>query len=290
MIKGIITECTQSVAKTGSPYCTLRIKSKVSDHIVNVWGAKSSKLPLWQEITINNEKVNDQGVSCTMANVSISKADATEWEDVIPKIVSANEWEALTKELELIIMHDRCCNSPKEEDFFVKCMKKMFNLYSTKPAAKHNHHAYKGGLLVHTYQLLNMFRALYKQLPFKVKPFIVCISCLFHDFYKMSEYEDESFDYTKNMFLKGHVVGSAEVLGNLMREQEFDSDLILHCQHCILAHHGKLEWGSPVVPSTPEAFLVHHLDMLSGHGTMFEETPNNTKSFGLGTTIFHYGS
>lgn len=280
MIKGILISCSQAEAKNGSTYCTLKIKTLEGLVAVNVWQSKTSNFKLFKLITIKDVKTNDQGMSATIGSISFSEP-TKEYSSIIPIPPTYPEWCNFITSLAILMKQDQA-------EFFQKQAFRIYEPYSKAPAAKTNHHAYPGGLLVHTYQLLNMFSSLRRTLPFKVNPFIVCIACLFHDYIKLAEYDPETYDYQPIMFLKGHVTGSAEVLGELMRKEGFDSNLILHCQHAILAHHGRLEWGTPVLPATPEAFLVHHLDMLSGHGTMFEETPNNTKSWGLGTTIFHY--
>lgn len=280
MVKGVLIQCKQSEAKNGSQYCTLRIKTDDGEKSVNVWQSTSKQFKLFKVVTITGEKSNEQGISCSLANVKFS--DLTkEYSHLVPVPPTREEWLKFI----LSLVPDMTADQAK---FFLAQAEKVYEPYSNMPAAKSNHHVYPGGLLDHTYQLLNMFKCIKNALPFKVNPFIVCISCLFHDYIKLAEYDPETYDYQPIMFLKGHVVGSAEVLGQVMRQANFDSTLILHCQHAILAHHGRQEWGSPVLPATPEAFLVHHLDMLSGHGVMFDETPNNTKSWGLGTTVFHY--
>lgn len=285
MLKGIITSVKQATAKTGSPYCTLTIRTQSGDSNVNVWGTTSDKFELWKLITISQEKVNDQGTSCSLANCKIEEA-TNEFRTLVPTPPSVAEWDCLTDELVDLMIAYGC--SDQKIKFYKSNAERLYAPYSKMPAAKSNHHVFPGGLLAHTYQVLNLYRAMYPALPYKTNPFIVSIACLFHDYLKLAEYDPKTYDYQPVMFLKGHVVGSAEVLGELMRREGFDSTLILHCQHCILSHHGRMEWGSPVLPATPEAFTVHHCDMLSGHGVMFGETPSNTKSFGLGTTVFHY--
>lgn len=280
MIQGILVGCSQNTAKTGSPYCTLKIKNLEGEVVVNVWGSTSDKFKLWSQITITGEKVSDQGSSCNLSQIEFKEV-SDKFRHLLPYVPTYSDWELLVKSVGSLM-------NAKENQFFVEKALLLYKPYSQAAAAKVNHHAYPGGLLAHTYQLLNIYKAVRSALPFKTNPFIVAVSCLFHDYLKLSEYDLKTLDYQPIMFLKGHVVGSAEVLGELMRKSDFDSNLILHCQHCILAHHGRQEWGSPVLPATVEAFLVHHLDMLSGHGVMFEETPNNTRSFALGTTVFHY--
>lgn len=283
MLKGIITNVRQSTAKNGSSYCSVTIKDP-SEHVINIWGSTSDKFPLFKLLTVTDPKSSDQGISATLASCKVLEPPQ-ELLSLIPTPPTLSQWSSLICEIKDLLISYGCAQ--KQIDFFTHYAHKLYTPYSTMPAAKSNHHAFPGGLLAHTYQLLNIYKALFPALPYHTNPFIVSIACLFHDYLKLAEYDPKTYDYQPTLFLKGHVFGSAEVLGELMRQESFDPNLILHCQHAILAHHGKPEWGS-LIPATPEAFTVHHCDMLSGHGVIYQDTPDNTKSFPLGTTIFHY--
>ena len=73
-----------------------------------------------------------------------------------------------------------------------------------------------------------------------------------------------------------------------MTKEGFSAELIMHCEHCVLSHHQKLEWGSPVVPATPEAFLVAHLDNISGWGVVYRDSEDGERQNSLNTTVFKY--
>ena len=86
----------------------------------------------------------------------------------------------------------------------------------------------------------------------------------FHDFGKIYElsYKD-NFAYTDEGRLIGHLVIGTCVIDRKIRETEgFPKDLELQLKHLILSHHGKLEFGSPKIPQTVEAILVHYLDVM----------------------------
>ena len=189
MIKGVLIQCKQAEAKNGSQYCTLRIKTDEGEKTVNVWSCTSNSFKLFKVVTISGEKNNEQGMSCSLANVKLS--DLTkEYSHLVPVPPTREEWSTFIRSLVSDMSEDQA-------KFFLAQAEKVYEPYSKMPAAKSNHHVYPGGLLDHTYQLLNMFKHIKKALPFKVNPFIVCISCLFHDYIKLAEYDPETYDYQR---------------------------------------------------------------------------------------------
>ncbi len=87
------------------------------------------------------------------------------------------------------------------------------------------------------------------------------------------------------MYLMGHTYISAHVLHNKLNEYEVGNEETIRIVHCVLAHHGELEFGSPVVPCTQEALIVNYVDNISAKTYNIEETANMEKSFALGTKI-----
>jgi len=142
---------------------------------------------------------------------------------------------------------------------------RLRELYCTAPAAAKVHQAYISGLLDHT---LNVIRtALF--LGENYKPFdrdVIVTAGLLHDIGKIREYDwRRVITYTDEGRLLGHIsIGAAMIDGAIRalgREEAGFSPLIhQHILHCVLSHHGKLEYGSPIVPKTKEALLLHYAD------------------------------
>jgi 3'-5' exoribonuclease len=89
----------------------------------------------------------------------------------------------------------------------------------------------------------------------------------------------------ENGFLLGHIYMSANYLNNLLRDLGIDKREINFIVHCVLAHHGQLEFGSPVLPCIPEAQLINYLDNISAKADIFSTTGNMEKAFALGTNV-----
>lgn len=136
------------------------------------------------------------------------------------------------------------------------------------PAAKSVHHAYVGGLLEHTLsvcRVLDLLATHYRNYYGKaVSRDLLLIGGLFHDIGKIYELTFErGTEYSKEGQLVGHHVLGCELVDRITTAiPDFPRDLKIEVKHLILAHHGKLEYGSPKLPHTLEALMVHYMDDL----------------------------
>ena len=135
------------------------------------------------------------------------------------------------------------------------------------PAAKACHHAEENGLLYHTTRMLRAADCLcdcYNRVAKVVDKDLVLTAIIFHDIGKVQEMEKTpagNGEYTKYSLI-GHIVMGAMKINEYCFKGMIDKELAFQLEHIILAHHGKLEYGSPVLPSTPEAILVSKIDDL----------------------------
>ncbi len=145
------------------------------------------------------------------------------------------------------------------------------------PAAKSVHHAFAGGLIEHTLSVCRILDKLahhYRHYYGKaVSRDLLLIGGLFHDIGKIFELSFErATEYSKEGQLIGHHVLGCELVDRIAGKIEgFPLELKLHAKHLILAHHGKLEYGSPKVPLTIEALIVHYVDDLDSKVNMVLE-------------------
>jgi 3'-5' exoribonuclease len=150
--------------------------------------------------------------------------------------------------------------------------------FLTAPAAKRLHHAWIGGLLEHVLTLVRVCRATVPFYP-EVDPDLLVAGAILHDIGKVRELSwGSNFNYT----LEGQLIGHISIAQGMLHEkiaalnaqaiitagqsgaapELFPDRLRLLVEHMILAHHGKLEFGSPKLPMTPEAMLLSALDDL----------------------------
>lgn len=133
------------------------------------------------------------------------------------------------------------------------------------PAAKSMHHVCLGGLIEHTLSVAGMAAKACAHYP-DMNADLVLAGVLLHDLGKTAELTyQRSFGYSDAGNLLGHISMEAEWISRAAAAiPGFPEELRLHLLHIVLSHHGKLEYGSPVLPKTPEALLVHYLDDLDG--------------------------
>ncbi|HVO18354.1 MAG TPA: HD domain-containing protein [Anaeromyxobacter sp.] len=130
------------------------------------------------------------------------------------------------------------------------------------PAAKSVHHAYPGGLLEHTVSCLKLAHRVADHFP-QVDRDLLVAGAFFHDLGKIRELSGErSVEYTDEGRLVGHLVMTAQWIHDKARRVGASRELEQHVVHMVISHHGKLEFGSPKVPMTLEAFITHVVDEL----------------------------
>jgi len=137
--------------------------------------------------------------------------------------------------------------------------------FAKAPAAKSLHHVCLGGLMEHTLSVAAMADracAHYQEMNRD----LVLAGVLLHDLGKTAELAyQRSFSYSDAGNLLGHIAMEADWISQAVAQiPDFPEQLRLLILHIVLSHHGRLEYGSPVLPKTPEALLVHYLDDLDG--------------------------
>jgi 3'-5' exoribonuclease len=152
----------------------------------------------------------------------------------------------------------------------VRCVGKGTQLgrqFRIHPAAKKNHHAYLGGLLEHSLSVARAADRLcahYREQGAELDRDLLVAAALLHDIGKVRELAARrSFSYTDAGQLLGHILLGLQMV---TREAEaipgFRPDRLLHLQHLVASHQGRLEWASPKVPMTLEALILHTADEL----------------------------
>ncbi len=128
------------------------------------------------------------------------------------------------------------------------------------PAAKNIHHAYRGGLLEHSLGMAKLAMSLASHYP-EIDRQILLVGALFHDLGKIWEFSYGLVtEYSDEGKLLGHMHLALEHLQPHLQKSGLDAAHIVHFKHLILSHHGTYEFGSPRLPQTAEAMLLHYID------------------------------
>jgi len=144
-----------------------------------------------------------------------------------------------------------------------------FELWSGS-SKSHQHHYGKGGLVQHTHEVVDLCFANIAALQLNLDPVEVYLSALFHDCGKMWDYEPTDDSYkewngNEHKRLIHHISRSALVWNSACTQHSFKygNKYADSVTHNILSHHGQREWGSPVMPKTKAAWLLHLCDGIS---------------------------
>lgn len=150
--------------------------------------------------------------------------------------------------------------------------KEISGAITSHSAAKHMHHSYMGGLLEHTVsvaEICDFMSARYKP----VNRDLLITAAILHDIAKVFELAPmPTSSYTDDGQMLGHIYMGAElVYQECAKIPDFPHVLQSMLKHAILAHHGEYEFGSPKLPMTIEAFILHAADNLDAKAKVYEE-------------------
>ncbi len=139
-------------------------------------------------------------------------------------------------------------------------------------AAKSMHHNYMGGLLEHTLNVVDICDFLSKKYPNVNRDLLLSVAML-HDIGKIHELSSFPYnDYTDDGQLLGHlIIGTELITEESAKIKNFPHELKSLLKHCIIAHHGRYEYGSPKLPQILEALLLHLADNIDAKSKIFED-------------------
>ena len=229
---------------------------------------------------VADAEVNNYKGTLQLKITKVRRARDTEYDE--KDFLPASKESVEEMYYELMKLKDKVeCSKLKQllDSFFVEDeeFQKNFKHHS---AAKTIHHAFQGGLLQHTLRVTQLCYFFAKQYPILNRDLLLT-AALFHDIGKITELSDfPQNDYTDEGQLIGHIViGYQMVKDRIATIEGFPKKLENELLHCILAHQGKLEYGSPKVPALIEAVALNYADDMDAKMEImieeFEKTASN---------------
>ncbi len=251
------------VSKNGKNYDSLILQDKSGSIDTKIWDPSSPAIDDYDsmdyvfvngEVTIYNSKPQLKVSRLRKASgneydpadyVPVSKRDVGEMYDALLNMISTVKNPYLSKLLESFFV---------EDEAFIKAFK-------GHSAAKSVHHSFLGGLLQHTLMVAGHCDYFAKVYPVLNRDLLVT-AALCHDIGKTRELSDFPLnDYTDEGQLLGHIVIGCEMVGErAARIESFPERLLVELKHCIIAHHGEYEFGSPKKPALIEALVLSYAD------------------------------
>ena len=158
--------------------------------------------------------------------------------------------------------------------------------FSTFPAAMSNHHDFVSGLAYHVYTMLRVGESLcdiYETLDRN----LLYAGIILHDIGKVKELSGAvNTTYTVEGNLIGHIVIATEEITKIAEELNIEGEDVMLLKHLILAHHGKLEYGSPKTPMIPEAEILHMIDNIDARVLMMNKHIQNVEKGAFTQRVF----
>jgi 3'-5' exoribonuclease len=270
----LVKYCATAIGKSGKPYMNLifmdktgEIEARIWEDVANYAGQVVKDSFVW----VKGRSQSYQGRrQIVVQQIQVLREDEVDVTDYVPE--SHLDAEGLYAKLLAFVdsMEDPYYKALAEA--VLKDDPAISEGFKRAPAAKSIHHAYKTGLLEHVVSIVTLLDGISKHYQRWLDRDLLFLGGFFHDIGKIWELAYERVtDYTTEGRLVGHLVMGVELVDRKIRELEsqegrlpgaFPEEKKLLVKHLILAHHGKLEYGSPKEPQCLEALVVHMIDDL----------------------------
>lgn len=277
----LVKSVRRAETRAGKPYLLLTLADRSGEISGPAWDNAEALEP----ICVTGAVVRARGQVQTYNNKlqvqikDIVAVDDTAWQPEAFVAASTRSQDDMRGELDRIIASVRT-------PYLRALLRHIFDggatgpLFQTAPAAKGIHHAYLGGLLEHSLSMARVAALLADHYQGIDRDLLVT-GALLHDIGKTEELLNTTgvIEYTDIGRLKGHLVIGCEMIGRAARGiDNFPDEVLTHLQHLVLSHHGRLEFGSPVLPMTAEALLLSFIDDLDAKMNLVEQLSRKVKT------------
>lgn len=251
------------ITKAGKPYDSLILQDKTGTIDAKIWDVSSQAVYDFEAmdyVDVTGEVTSFQGaLQLNIKSVRPLKEGQYDPKEYMP--CAERDLEEMYEELLGILMTvENTYLKQIVELFFVKS-EKIVQSFKNHSAAKSVHHSFIGGLLQHTLAVVKLCEFYCIQYTLLNRDLLLTAAAL-HDIGKLKELSAfPENTYTDDGQLLGHIVIGSEWVADAARQiPNFPPKLKRELQHCILAHHGELEYGSPKKPALAEAVALNHAD------------------------------
>lgn len=274
---------TSAMTKTGKPYDTVILQDKSGTLEGKIWEPNNAGIAEFDDldyIEVYGDITSFNGaLQINVKRVRLCQEGEYDPSDYLP--VSKKNIESMYEELLRYInsLENKYCKQLLQ-DFFVND-EAFIKRFKQSSAAKSVHHGFVGGLLEHTLSVTKLCDYYCKAYPI-LKRDLLLTAAMLHDIGKTKELSlFPENDYTDDGQLLGHIVMGTEMIGRKIAQIDgFPPVLEGELKHCILAHHGEYEFGSPKKPAIVEAAALNFADNTDAKMETFTELLESTDKTG----------
>ncbi len=274
---------TSAMTKNGKPYDNVILQDKTGTIDAKIWEPNSAGIAEFDSldyVEVYGEVTSFQGaLQINVKRVRLCQEGEYDPADYLP--VSSKNIDEMYSELLKII-------DSIENEYVKKLLNAFFRedeafgrAFRKSSAAKAIHHGFIGGLLEHSLSVTKLCDYYCSAYPI-LKRDLLLAAAMLHDIGKTKELSPfPENDYTDDGQLLGHIVMGSEMISEKVHQiPGFPAGLAGEIKHCILAHHGKYEYGSPKVPALIEAVALNFADDTDAKIQTFSEILNGTQETG----------
>ncbi len=255
----LVKSVEKGVTSTGSNYLTINFQDISSSIVAKKWEIKDDDLDIIQPnnvILVSGNIFKYKG-SNQLKVESVSKMEVSEidMDDfLIGCPLSSKQLESKLYELISLVKDEEL------KKLVIQVINENKEKYMNYPAAISVHHAYKSGIVYHSICIAEASVFFAKQYPQLNLDYLI-VGSLLHDIGKTVEMNGViASSYTLQGNLEGHINIGANIVEEVGKRIQISEDKLAIVVHIILSHHGEPEYGSSILPKTPEAYLIHMLD------------------------------
>ena len=272
----LIHRATQGVTAQGKDYMTLFLQDKSGDIEAKLWTVSKEDMQILKPETIvwvKGDVINYRGRKQMKVNqFRLAKPeDGFKTQDFVAGApLSPDE---IQENISHYILDSENANLQRITRHLLK---KYQDKFFTYPAASSHHHNFASGLSYHVLTMLEIAKSLCNIYPLLNRSLLYS-SIILHDLGKVRELSGPvATTYTVEGNLLGHISIASDEVAEAAKELGIDGEEVMLLRHMILAHHGKMEFGSPKLPHLKEAEILFFIDNIDAKMNMFEKAFKKT--------------
>ena len=286
MIQALVGSVSRGVNASGSPYLNIELRDSSGSLVAKKWevdGKDDEIFVVGNIVGLNVEiiKYRDALQAKILSATKIKEEDIDVTRFIMAPPIEKKE---LVSRFNLMVdsVEDKDCKALL--NYFINKFKDK--LYDA-PAATSVHHEFASGLLMHSLYMAEVCDYLANKYG-DINRDLLVTGALLHDFGKMIELEGPAvYHYSVEGKLLGHISIMCAEVRKAAEELKITSEIPMLLEHMILSHHGKLEFGSPVLPLTKEALLLSMVDLIDSKMMIVSKALDVTEPGEFTNKIFH---
>ncbi|MCD2255880.1 3'-5' exoribonuclease YhaM family protein [Agrilactobacillus fermenti] len=293
----LFQEIVLKTSSNGKPFASGFLVTKEKRIPFKIWDASDTALTFNNKVVDFNGKRSDYNdtVQFTIDENSLSLSDNQNLADFLP----SSYWDITTLKKDIRYFVEKITDPDYNKivnDLYKEVAQDIPDPLFDMPAAIKMHHAFIGGLYTHAISMCFAAEGILKNTIYKtdINESLLYAGILLHDLGKAYAYTN-STDHEESKagnllehiaIIDGLIVSEGIQTFGLSYGELLKNEKFLLLRHLVLSHHGRLEWGAAIKPATPEATLLHQLDLMDSRMEIMREVYDDQESGSFSDKVF----